>query len=717
MQGPESMYQGQMAPSAAVDPLSIRDAQHGRPPAFYRRLRPDEIQTLQVNGCVAQMWEGVLVQEPFDASLVRNCRLLGTVRLGPLTPGWLTWQDVTLPIGVYDSQLADCDLGGQVAIHKVAHLAGVLVGEGVMLLDVGHITASTGATFGCGLQLGAHERSWIEPANENGRRAILAFAEMRPADAFLWARYRQRPALMERLVEMTDQSGAPGPYGTIGAASAIVGCRAIRNVHLGPRTVVDCAAWLCEATVRSTADSPVFLGPGVQLERAIVGPGCRITQAAQASHVILGENVTLERGCRVSHSVVGDNSTIACCEVLHSLLGPAHEQHHNNSFLIAATVAGQSNIAAGATIGSNHNSRSPDGEILAERGFWPGLCVSLKHNSRFAAYTLLAKGDYPCEISNPLPFALISQDLPGDRLQVMPAYWWLYNMYALARNRGKFARRDRRKVKAQAIEFDPLAPDTAQAMLAARDLLARGVGQAQLRAGGASGVDDDELIRRGRLALENASPERSLEVLAEGVEFSRRPVVVLKAFEGYRAYGHMLLLYGAGALLDAVDAQPQRPAGEVIDEIRDLLPCDRWEYLGGQVLAGSDVEALIGDIEAGRLSGWREVHQRLDDLARQYPRRRARHALGVLEALGRTVDSLRWRDLLDDLLQLQRELCRQVELSRAKDYDSPARQVTFDDPAQRQAVLGDLEGDSFVAQVRQETDALAQRIADAADRW
>jgi len=30
---------------------------------------------------------------------------------------------------------------------------------------------------------------------------------------------------------------------------------------------------------------------------------------------------------------------------------------------------GQSNMAAGATIGSNHNSRSADGELVAARGF------------------------------------------------------------------------------------------------------------------------------------------------------------------------------------------------------------------------------------------------------------------------------------------------------------------------------------------------------------
>ncbi|WP_457832412.1 hypothetical protein, partial [Staphylococcus aureus] len=77
---------------------------------------------------------------------------------------------------------------------------------------------------------------------------------------------------------------------------------------------------------------------------------------------------------------------------------PAHEQHHNNSFLCAALVMGQSNIAAGATIGSNHNSRSADGEIIMGRGFWPGLCVSLKHNSRFPSFTMINKGDYPAEL-------------------------------------------------------------------------------------------------------------------------------------------------------------------------------------------------------------------------------------------------------------------------------------------------------------------------------
>jgi len=84
---------------------------------------------------------------------------------------------------------------------------------------------------------------------------------------------------------------------------------------------------------------------------------------------------------------------------------------------------------------------------LAGRGFWPGLCVSLKHNSKFASFTLIAKSDFQYELNIPIPFSLVSNDISNDRLLVMPGYWFLYNMYALARNADKYLSRDKRMDK------------------------------------------------------------------------------------------------------------------------------------------------------------------------------------------------------------------------------------------------------------------------------
>src|SRR5688500_5122909 len=150
----------------------------------------------------------------------------------------------------------------------------------------------------------------------------------------------------------------------------------------------------------------------------------------------------------------------------------------NILFFCAAMMEGLSYIAAGATIGFNLNSRSPDGELLANRGFWPGLCVSLKHNSKFASFTIIAKGDYPAELNIPIPFSLVSNDVSNDKLVIMPAYWFMYNMYALARNEEKYEARDKRENKLQHIEYDFLAPDSVNEIFDAIQLLKKYTGQA-----------------------------------------------------------------------------------------------------------------------------------------------------------------------------------------------------------------------------------------------
>ncbi len=73
---------------------------------------------------------------------------------------------------------------------------------------------------------------------------------------------------------------------------------------------------------------------------------------------------------------------------------------------------------------------------------------------------LLPKAIIPAELNIPVPFSLVSNDVTNDKLVVMPGYWFMYNMYALARNAWKYVDRDKRTEKIQFIEYDYLAPDT-----------------------------------------------------------------------------------------------------------------------------------------------------------------------------------------------------------------------------------------------------------------
>ena len=139
----------------------------------------------------------------------------------------------------------------------------------------------------------------------------------------------------------------------------------IKDTRIGSDAYLKGATKIKNVTINSSAAAPTQIGEGCEIVNGIIGEGCRVFYGVKAVRFILASHSQLKYGARLINSYLGNNSTISCCEVLNSLIFPFHEQHHNNSFLVAATLKGQSNIAAGATIGSNHNSRGADGEMIA----------------------------------------------------------------------------------------------------------------------------------------------------------------------------------------------------------------------------------------------------------------------------------------------------------------------------------------------------------------
>jgi carbonic anhydrase/acetyltransferase-like protein (isoleucine patch superfamily) len=312
-----------------------------------------------------------------------------------------------------------------------------------MVVNTNELATTSVSKFGNGiLKHGEAEdiRIWMELCNENGGRKVIPFNGMLPGDAYLWSKYRDDEKMLDKFKIFTEKQFdvQRGYYGKIGDRTVIKNCKIIKDVWIGSDAYLKGANKIKNVTMNSSPEAVSQIGEGCELVNGIIGFGCRIFYGVKAVRFFMASHSQLKYGARLINSYLGNNSTISCCEVLNTLIFPSHEQHHNNSFLCAAVVMGQSNIAAGATIGSNHNSRSPDGELIAGRGFWPGLCVSLKHNSRFASFTILAKGDYPSELDIPLPFSLVSNDVSNDELHVMPGYWFIYNLYALTRNEWKY---------------------------------------------------------------------------------------------------------------------------------------------------------------------------------------------------------------------------------------------------------------------------------------
>jgi hypothetical protein len=327
----------------------------------------------------------------------------------------------------------------------------------------------------------------------------------------------------------------------------------------------------------------------------------------------------------------------------------------------------------------------------------------------------VAKGSYPAELDVPLPFSLVSNDEAHDRLLIMPAYWWMHNMYALARNAWKFRTRDHRRTKTQKIEFDALAPDTAEEIFHAMDLLETWTGKAfhakQTPAGGSTGCDAPAIGRQLLMADEDHVSQ--LEILGENIENSRRRVVVLKVRQAYRAYRDMLLYYAVKTLADYCHT---RPDATLESMARELEPREEqaWVNLGGQLVPAREVQRLQADIKCGRLNSWNQIHGRYDELWAVYPLDKQRHALATLRRIrpAQQLTPALWNEALDEAIRVQGYICNQVYLTRKKDFEDPFRKITFRNAAEMRAVLGEPAENSFVLQVRAETEAF-RRLMDA----
>jgi hypothetical protein len=713
---PESMGKNFIPPQyipKGKDEYYIRDNQKRPPKSGWRHLRSDEVERLVKNDNTSNNWDEILVTDQFETSQIKNTRFFGLVRIGTIRKVVLQHHDLRVLSGITNSLIISCDIGDDVAIHDVHYLAHYIIGDNCILFNIQEMNTTNHAKFGNGIvKEGEPEniRTWVDLMNETGCRKVLPFDGMTTADAYLWAKYIDDTALQANLKKITQNSidNRRGFYGTTGSHCVIKNSLILKDVKIGSYCYIKGANKLKNLTINSSEAEPAQIGEGVELVNGIIGYGCHIFYGCKAVKFILGNNSSLKYGARLINSFLGDNSTISCCEVLNNLIFPAHEQHHNNSFLIASVVMGQSNMAAGATIGSNHNSRANDNEIQAGRGFWPGLCTSVKHSCRFASYILLNKSDYPAELDIPLPFSLLNNNISEDQLEVMPAFWWLYNMYALTRNSWKFKQRDKRIKKVQNIEFETFAPDTIEEIIIARGLLEIWTAKAGLLNKAIPGdiTDTNELAVLGRELLSGTEEEvNRLEVLGENLENSRRKVKILKTYKAYHAYGDMLLHYAIKNLLAYFHSKPQATFSSMLVDLNEKRQME-WINLGGQIMKKKDLDKLRSDIGSGKLNSWKEIHDRYNKLWDRYPVDKQKHAFGILCELLQTdkPTSMQWESALNKSVDIQQYICDQVYNSRKKDYDNPFRQATFRNPDEMKAAIGTIDDNSFIIQIRKETE-------------
>lgn len=541
---------------------------------MWRLLTDSEISQLIRQNNSADDWKDISVACAFSISGIRNCHFHGKVKIGD-----------------------------NVLMSNILHIENYYIGANTRIANVGTL-AFTEERFAYPLEL----------CNEDGRYTVTAVPDMNSTDVFC-ALHTGKPDLYA--------DNEPEIMGVIGENVTIENVTAIYNTHIETNAIFSGCCEIRQAWISSTEEEPARIGAGVILRRAIVHKGAHLDSRAYLADVLVGQQVSVSEGARVYQSAIGDNSHISGCELGHSFLYPCHEQHHSNSFLIAAHIQGQSNIAAGATLGSNHNGRKNDVDLVAGRGFWPGLCSSLAFPCSFAPYTLIAKGAYPRPLHIPFAFSLINNNVQENCLEIMPAFWWMHNAYAMMRNEWKYQNRDKRKTYTQYYDYKPLAPDTIHIVMENHRLLTL------------------------HLAGEAELPK---------MEMSNRPVRILKEKEAIAAYREMMLCYvlAEGVFENLPDDL------SAISKTTDL----QWINAGGLVMTTEQLQNLE------HASSLAESHQ----LQAGYSHKTSLYAQFILKYLCEGDVSLsRIQALRTEARDAQARFYKRVITERKKDLSSEFR--------------------------------------------
>lgn len=685
-----------------------------------RHLTQDEIKILKSNQNhnLDESWQNILVDDSkdgFDASLVINSFFSGYIIIGKLRSAFLTWNDLRLQAGIRNSKLKDIIIGDDCVIDNVAYFENYRIGNRVILFEINEICCTNHSKFGNGiLKKGEPEerRIWIGVANENDGRRILPFESMIPSDAYLWSHYRDDSELLNRFVELTE-SGNTGELNTRGFIdddTVIKQVNIIKNAKIGKCVYIKGALKLKNLTILSTPEEPSQIGEGVILVNGIMSYGSHVFYSAMAVRFVIGRNCNVKYGARLLNSVLGDNSTISCCEVLNNLIFPFHEQHHNSSFLIATTVMGQSNIASGATIGSNHNSRSPDGEIFAKRGFWPGLCSDFKHNCRFASFVLVSKGSYQHELDIPYPFSLVSSGQNGDpTVHIVPAWLFMYDMFAVMRNKDKFSKRDKRLVKVQNIEFDPLAPDTMEEILQALERLISLTADYLTLSGDKKILEISKDSKRLQYAKDylHKNPT-AVFTLSDSQCQKKYGATICKPVRAYKTYRQIVKFFAVRTLMEYTkNLNSSFLTKDIMERIKKIPLFTEWENAGGQIIPHEKITELFGRIKDGSINNWESVHQFYNLCECSYEQYKVRYAIHLLETLYsrpfEQFNSELFDDIIGDVTSCAQMIYDSSVKSREKDYTDYYRSMVYRNKAEMEAVLGQISDNSFLKTLKKST--------------
>ncbi len=320
------------------------------------------------------------------------------------------------------------------------------------------------------------------------------------------------------------------------------------------------------------------------------------------------------------------------------------------------------------------------------------------------------------ELNIPFPFSLIVTDEHENQLNIMPGYWFMHNMYALARNSWKYIDRDKRTDKTQYIEYDYLAPDSVEEMIHSLELMELAVGKAWYKKAG-NDLPADYQEKGKQLLIDSPEEVAQLAIYAEGMENSKRKVKLLKVHKAYGLFKEMIVLYGLRNLLKFIEENKASGFDEIVPVIAGAKR-SAWHNVGGQLIEDGSLQKMKGSIKNGGINSWDDLHEEYRTLSAQYPLHKLQHAvasmLHVQNNTPKGFTGLHFKQTLEQSLPTMQWVTEGILQSRKKDYTNPFRKMTYDNEQEMDAVVAD---NGFIKQTAVELKTYQKTVADLIVNW
>ena len=264
-----------------------------------RKLKENEIAALKSQGCTAENWQDIIVDDNFCTDHIQQVDFYGEVTLGTFNKTVEVADGFIKHSGIRRATLRNC-----------------VIGNDCLIEDVGCINTTPKASFG--------EGHVISVLNEVGDGNVMIFDGLNSQLASLMVKYEQDKEFTDivRHLITKDIEEHSLPVTTIGNNVRITSTHEIINCHISDGCIIDGAFRLKDCTLKSIPSAAVTIGVGVICQNSVIYNGSSITNAAKLENCFVGEACKIVDGFTAENSLFFANCYMSNGEACAAFCGP-----------------------------------------------------------------------------------------------------------------------------------------------------------------------------------------------------------------------------------------------------------------------------------------------------------------------------------------------------------------------------------------------------------